>query len=478
MKTRYFWLFGVLLAVLGVFSMSINAFAQLNSIKSDTLTLTPSRDSLGFEIQDFGSDKTPIQSGTKVCHTIYFRNSSNKMLIVQFITVDGPLIANPIPTFPLIMLPNEIVSSANLCFTPQNPTSSEVEGRFRIISKIGSDYVDIGGSTRCFQIIDTLVSKPFITTTLGEDIFGPVIMDGDVSHTATLTSNRRESILVRMDTAIYGDGIYFHVTGITFPYSMGALEVKNFTITYSPRSNVPVVNYRSVGMLSLQASHNNEIAFPKFTLAGVAIPPTADSTSTALAAGSTDILAMISDNSVTTQTFHFKNTGTTNLKITAVDLKNKKSFAITDIQPSNTLPFTLTPGQSMSVTVAMTTVTNGVYYDEVIITAENAIISMDFPLQGLRKNGLAGVNNTSTASQSILLYPNPSQGTITVSIPGIHNAKIQVLDLLGRVITSAVASQRWTWNSTEPAGTYILHLAGSDDTGKTFQSYDRFIIAK
>jgi hypothetical protein len=126
----------------------------------------------------------------------------------------------------------------------------------------------------------------------------------------------------------------------------------------------------------------------------------------------------------------------------------------------------------------MTTTNNGVYYDEVIITAENAIISMDFQLQGLRKNGVLGVGNTVTLPQLGMIYPNPSHGSISIDIPGIHNAKIQVLDLLGRVVTSATASDKWMWDANVPAGTYTLHLSGTDESGKTLQSYDRFIIEK
>jgi hypothetical protein len=132
----------------------------------------------------------------------------------------------------------------------------------------------------------------------------------------------------------------------------------------------------------------------------------------------------------------------------------------------------------MTVTVSMTTVTNGVYYDEVIITAEQGFISMTFDLQGLRKNGVAAAVHNVPKGQHVTIYPNPTQGNISVAIPGIHNAKIEVLDVLGKVITTATASDLWNWKSTEPAGTYVVHVSGTDGTGKIFQSYDRFIIAK
>jgi photosystem II stability/assembly factor-like uncharacterized protein len=89
-----------------------------------------------------------------------------------------------------------------------------------------------------------------------------------------------------------------------------------------------------------------------------------------------------------------------------------------------------------------------------------------------------GVVGNGTVSHLPMLYPNPSHGSITIDIPGMHNAKIQILDLLGRVITSATASEKWIWNSNAVAGTYIAHISCADEAGKTFQSYDRFVIEK
>ncbi|MFI5263622.1 MAG: T9SS type A sorting domain-containing protein [Candidatus Kapaibacterium sp.] len=472
MKTRNFWIFGVLLAAVTLLPTPM-VNAQNKMVQTDTVTL--SWDSSRFMLRSFDT----VAVGNTECHTIFFQNTGSTPLIINSIFEfdgSGSFTAKVIPSLPLILLQNEIVSIADICFSPGANTSSVDYGALAIRGTIGSSNLDIDAQVSGFQKPDTLISKPCVEISFDSTFFGPIIMDGDITHTGTIKSNRLDSIQVRMDTAIYGDGKAFLVSGITFPYMLAPLEVKTFNITFSPRSNTPIVKYRDVGYLSLQVGCN--VDFLKLTLGGVAIPPTADSISTSLAAGSTDVLAMISNNSVTTQTFHFTNTGTTNLKITAVALKNGKSFAITNIQPTNTLPFILTPGQSMSVTIAMTTTTNGVYYDEVIITAENAIISMDFQLQGLRKDGTLSVNNSSSESQRLMIYPNPSHGGITVDIPGMRNAKIQVLDLLGRVIASSTASEKWIWNSNAPAGTYTLHVTGSDETGKTFQSYDRFLIEK
>ena len=473
MKTRYFGIFGVLLAALAILGLTGTAFAQQNA-QSDTL-IYPDPISAIERLRDFG----PVTSGKSECHTIYLKNSSADPLIVQSAGLDpfdpGDFSAKPIPSLPVILLHNEIISIASLCYTPRDPTVTTDTKIFGISATSNNIRVGVGASFTGTEIVDPILQKPCFTATIDSNLFGPIIMDGDISHTVTIESNRYDSLWITPDSLQSCKPPFFY-SGITSPYHLAPREIKTFTITYSPRSNVPKVEYRTVGTFNITAfNYCNEV---NFQLAGVSIPPTADSITTALAAGSTDVLAMIGDNSVTTKTFHFTNTGTTNLKITAVSLKNGKSFAITDIQPTSTLPFTLTPGQSMSVTIAMTTVSNGVYYDEVTITAEQALISMNFQLQGLRKNVPLGVHNTSAITSHATLYPNPTTGSITIAMPGIRNAKIEVLDILGNVITTTTASELWNYDCTEPAGTYFVHISGTEASGKPFQSYDRFIVQK
>jgi hypothetical protein len=464
--------------------------AQNTPIMSDTMKVTSSNTYV--QLRNFGT----LAIGQSECHTIYLQNSTGKALIINSVVNQDLQYGNndftvkAIPSMPAILLNGEIVSLADICFVPQ-PTQvqdTSISLGIMVETNIGSLYGVCAG----FEKIDTLLKKPCISLTLNGDVFGPVIMDGDVTQTVTLQSNRYDSLWVTGSDGWKTNLVDppFSISGITFPYHLAPREVKTFNVTFSPRSNVANVQYRYVGSLSLGAfsrrvdssglTHFEESCsyynVSPLTLAGVAIPPTADSISTSLTAGSTDILAMISDNSVTTQTFHFSNTGTTNLKITDVSLKNGKSFAITNIQPTNTFPFVLTPGQSMSVTISMTTVTNGVYYDEVIITAENAIISINFALQGLHKDGVQADVHKLAADQHIALYPNPSHGMITVTIPDMKNATVEVLDLLGRVVIREKANDSWIWRSNAAPGTYILHVTGTDQSGNSVQSYDRFII--
>jgi len=491
MKTRYFGILGGILTVVMAFGVCATASAQNNNGSvSDTISSQLS------ELQNFGT----LSIGQTECHTIFLQNTSTSPYVINSVrstySQNKDFTVKPIPTLPTILLPGEIVSICDLCFSPvsQPPdTSSSSDFQLVINYAIGSNTGAFYASCNGFHQPDTLLRKPCATFSVDGDLFGPIIMDGDVSRTVTITSNRYDTLWVGNYFVISGaDSNSFSFSGITFPYKLSPREVKTFTVTFSPRSNTKTVKYRDVAQLDLitvtqppidsngyPIYYRGQCSSYNFTLAGVAIPPTDPNTPTDLTAGSTDVLAMISDNSVTSETFNFKNTGSTNLKITGVSLKNGKSFAITNIAPSNTLPFTLAPDASMAVTVSMTTVNNGVYYDEVIITAEQGFISMNFELQGLRKDGVpAAVHSTPVASQHISIYPNPTQGDIQVAIPGIRDAKIEVLDVLGKVIATATASEMWNWKSSEPAGTYVVHVSGTDGSGKSFQSYDRFIIAK
>jgi hypothetical protein len=467
----------VLMAVILIsLGSSTRAQNQGSLVKTDTLSFN-SPDSLG--LRDFG----PVSPGATECHTIYFKNTTSDIVVINTVGVTNntsSFSSKPIPTLPVILLKGEIVSIAELCYTASNPTELTSYSSFRIAGTVGSTARGITVGLKGSQTsIDSLLFKPCVTvTTDNNSVYGPIIMDGDVSRQITITSNRHDTITIpsfrSYDHTNETTVPDFTTSGISFPYKLKPLETKTFNIVYSPRSNVPVVKYRVLSQISML--FGNCSAWLD-TVIGIAIPPTADSISTALNAGSTDVLAMLGDNSVTTKTFHFTNTGSTNLKITAVSLKNGKSFAITDIQPTSTLPFVLSPGQSMSVTISMTTTSNGVYYDEVLITAENALISMEFQLQGLRMNGVAGVRSSS-ATHPITLYPNPTQGMIFAEFPGVMNAKLTVLDLLGNVITTANTSEKWSWNAQVPNGTYLLQLSGNDASGKPMQSNERFIIAK
>ncbi|MDP4221166.1 MAG: hypothetical protein Q8896_12090, partial [Bacteroidota bacterium] len=125
MKTRYFSILAVLLlALVALLGTSATALAQVDRPKSDTISLaTFSKDSLGFQLQDFGT----LNSGQTECHTIFFQNNTSSVVVIKSVRGDG-FTATAIPTLPIVLLQNEIVSLTNLCFTGGNSTYATVYG--------------------------------------------------------------------------------------------------------------------------------------------------------------------------------------------------------------------------------------------------------------------------------------------------------------------------------------------------------------
>jgi hypothetical protein len=189
-------------------------------------------DSSDFALQDFGT----LNVGQTECHTIFFQNKSAKVVIIQSVyTNGGGFTATPIPSIPSILLQNEIISIANLCFSPQDPTNSTASSYLQISYTIDQAYGNINAAVTGHQVIDTLLNRPCATASIDADLFGPIIMDGDVTHTVTITSNRHTTInVVRQgvdSNATSADDKAFVITGITFPYKLAPLEVKTFNVT-------------------------------------------------------------------------------------------------------------------------------------------------------------------------------------------------------------------------------------------------------
>src|SRR5437899_2979233 len=115
MKTLSLRSAAVLFSVLASFLFSATAGAQGIS-KSDTVTMNTPRDSMHFFLRDFG----PLSLKDTECHTIYLRNTLSEAIIVNSAYAyaqgnNGGFFAKTIPTLPTVMLPNEIVSIANVC---------------------------------------------------------------------------------------------------------------------------------------------------------------------------------------------------------------------------------------------------------------------------------------------------------------------------------------------------------------------------
>lgn len=89
------------------------------------------------------------------------------------------------------------------------------------------------------------------------------------------------------------------------------------------------------------------------------------------------------------------------------------------------------------------------------------------------------VNEVNNAVASIKVYPNPAQNKVTVALDGIVNAqgKVQVIDMLGRVVIEQAANNTVIELNTSNLvnGVYNVVYRGSNNS---IQSQERVVIAK
>jgi hypothetical protein len=184
------------------------------------------------------------------------------------------------------------------------------------------------------------------------------------------------------------------------------------------------------------------------------------------------------------QTFFFYNNQSQNIKVTGIDLAdNMLGFSITNVTPFNSLPISLKPGDTLTVTITLATSSNNVVYDELIITTEVGIVATHFKLQGLRDEpNITSVRTEPAVDEVTLsLLPNPSNGEVAIVLGGSLNSRIEIYDALGRLLIRRSNVTEWDWNSAEshiPPGSYFVRASGNSAKGIPFVETRRLLISK
>jgi hypothetical protein len=152
------------------------------------------------------------------------------------------------------------------------------------------------------------------------------------------------------------------------------------------------------------------------------------------------------------------------------------------VSVDTTLPVTLDTNAELDFFIYLTDTTRTSYDDTLLVTTEHGIVSTPYHIHATR--GKAGVGAiASRESAMITVNPNPTQGAISIQTPGMKEADIQVLDILGRVVASShVTSGIWKWNGTATSelanGTYIVRASGVSTNGVRTTLSQRFLLKK
>jgi hypothetical protein len=429
---------------------------------------------------------TGIPVGKTTCVKLYAANKKTDPMIIYSAGLspgnpDQDSSASKIQflvPLPYVLLPGEEVPYAEICYTPLKPNEYAQDELFQEYTPVYNNFRF--GNIFLSSEYDSLLAKPCLEfIRKPANLIGPVMIGGDGFDTVIVKSNRKFPVQIKPFQFMYGDSDVFS-TVEKFPITVPPLGNASYTIKFSPHAKDTLVKYRyGVHVGEIFSDSCGKLA-NEDDIAGLAFPPTADSTATPLFPDKEYVLGMSGAAPSFSQDFHFVNNGPQNVKVTAVSLSDPSpEFAITGIQPTNVLPFTLAPGGKMTVTVLFTPSKPGVlFYNQIVITTEVGAQSVSFPLQGLQLLP-EGVKQVTQENVAMSLVPNPAHREVSVSITGAEKvSRCELYDALGRVLMSSTGNTilDWQLDPSLASGVYFIRAEGVAVDGNPFIATKRLIV--
>ena len=425
-----------------------------------------------------------VNPGTSSCMPIKATNNTTQPMNIYGYSLDDRGYSSVLAIDTLIppsyvILPGESVILLNICYTPKQQNE-------KLFAKYDISYSLEGKNFTCSIYAfyssspDTILLKPCMEVSETNKLLGPTIFNGTSEATITIKSNRYSTQSVTSVTFPDDlDGV-FRVKGNPFPIKLDSMSSVPLTFEFTPILTKPVIKDRFSSKVEITGS---QCSISKFSLSGLALQPTADSIATPLFPDKEYVLGMSSSAPSFSQDFHFVNNGLANTKIVSVGLADPSpEFVVTNITPTNTLPFTLLPGEKMTVSILFTPSQVGkVFFNQLVITTEQGIQSLSYPLQGLRTT-TSGVAESSDASVSLTLSPNPATESVAVSVKGAGLIEGRTMtDELGKTIFNYTQPQmsEWKWDLNRQrvaAGTYFIRVNGKTPEGAPFVVTKRLVV--
>ena len=420
-----------------------------------------------------------VDAGMTVCHDVIVTNRSHSAVIVtNWNTCDN----KDFSISPAFNHADTLAAGSSMTFTIcYTPHEANLQASCNLIvhylridpSGDGSITIYFNGNS----VTNTQHDSSCLHTEQGHNYHDAIVVGGTADHTLYLINNSPNAITVNSATISGTDAGVFSVSS-TLPITVPAHSTSTTLMyTFAPTSNSKA---EFTGTITLALSGDNlschsvdghligYVVHHGTTTDTVVRPLFPDEHRTLGIEGSANRQASVS--------FYFTNNLTVDCTVNKVYMADGTYFIVSSTTPSPT-PFVLHPGANLTVVVTYTATDNLVHHDQLMIDANHNIQAQAFDLQGL--NVTAGVSASLPSGVAINVSPNPASNYLTVDMAGVRMADVQVIDLLGKTVTSAKASTTWKWNaSSAVAGSYIVRIAGESISGQSFVASKRIVLSK
>lgn len=213
-----------------------------------------------------------------------------------------------------------------------------------------------------------------------------------------------------------------------------------------------------------------------FALIGITryvAPP--DTVKLDLAPDSTEV-ADITDSTVGCKLIEIDNNTANPIRI---DTLFMKSGAHLSARLYRTYPDTVTADGSTFAYICQLDSSQSSYDDTLVIVTEHALIANEYAIHWHAKALQAVSFAASTQALMLSANPNPSSGSMKFSFGGVHDATIQIMDLLGRVIAeSRGVNSEFEWKGGAAKGVYIARVTGLNAQRQAVTLSSRVVIVR
>ncbi len=212
-----------------------------------------------------------------------------------------------------------------------------------------------------------------------------------------------------------------------------------------------------------------------FEVSTTTVGPSANNSTVPLDNNPDNIIAFKTNTPGDTIQLQLQNKLETTLPVESLSLQNDTAFQI--ISSSITFPDTLPVGGFFLLKLAFVASKPGFYTDFITMPGEPII---PLSVQGLLEPKDA-VETQPTGSICFMLYPNPSQGLVTIHTENITQAHVTITDVLGRTLTETSFTGDWQWdrsgsNGIAPSGTYFVIITGTGSNGEPVHEVKRVVL--
>ena len=188
-------------------------------------------------------------------------------------------------------------------------------------------------------------------------------------------------------------------------------------------------------------------------------------------------LALTGTGQATSEKFIFTNNLNFVVTVNKIYMKDGTFFRISSTDPSP-VPFTLSPDQTMTITISDSSLNSNVHTDSLMIETSHNLLTTAFQVQSVQA-APSKVSNELPSDVTISVLPNPAVNYVIVNLAGVRSADMQVFDVLGKQVASGKSITFWKWDASHIFdGTYIVRIYGESLSKEHFVVSKRIIINK